>query len=401
MIAEEVMAPFIGTEIPREKLRGILQDALNFPIPLVTLSERVSVLELFHGPTLAFKDVGARVLARLLAYFEGNSAQYNPSQNTKPITVIVATSGDTGGAVGSGFFGVPGTRVVIFFPKGKISAIQQAQITSFSKNIHTIEVEGTFDDCQALVKRCLTDNGLREKIPLTSANSINFGRLLPQAVYFFWAYAQFLRKQRQIRNGGSEEVPRVCFIVPSGNLGNLTAGLIACTMGLPVDIFLGACNINDSLPRFIESGKFNPLSSISTVSNAMDVGNPNNFSRVIALQNILSSGSNAPLLLGNTATDEETLETMRKVYRSHRYILDPHGAVGFFAAEKLLSDNPCISTIILHTAHPAKFGDIVERALSHHVTLPSALAECINLSKTPKTIAADYNSVVEILEQLP
>lgn len=380
-IAQEVLTPFIGDEIPAQALRNILSDAINFPIPLHPLSKRIAILELFYGPTLAFKDVGARVLARCMEFFHGLE-----SANSQPVTIVVATSGDTGGAVGSGFSGRSGTRVVILYPKGRVSAIQQAQLNSFSGNVLTLEIEGTFDDCQALVKQCLADESLRQKLRLSSANSINFGRLLPQAVYYFWAYAQWLRS---IRSGPQR---RLLVTVPSGNLGNLTAGLIAKAMGLDIDEFLVACNANDSFPRFLQTNHYEPKASITTISNAMDVGHPNNFSRVVAL-----CEKQRIALRGATVSDKATGATISRIYKEYGYVLDPHAAVGMYATEEVLRTNPDLDAIVLHTAHPAKFGEVVSPFIGQEVPLPKALADCLTRVKQPPTLPVDYDEVVRYL----
>ena len=368
-IAYQVMQPYVGDSIPGDELRRIVSETINFEIPLVPVTDDIFSLELYHGPTLAFKDVGARFMSRCLGYFVKGQQQ--------KVIVLVATSGDTGGAVANGFYEVDGIEVVILYPSGKVSAVQEKQLTTLGKNIHALEVDGTFDDCQQMVKEAFMDKGLNEKLFLTSANSINVARWLPQQLYYFFAYKQWANKNN----------PPV-IAVPSGNFGNICAGLLAHISGLPVQHFIAACNANDVVPQFMQTERYDPKKAVATISNAMDVGNPSNFVRILqifhhqfkALQNVLSSYS---------ITDDETKATLKYVYEAHNYLLDPHGAVGFLALQHYLQTHPNQKGIVLETAHPVKFYDVVEPVTGQPVPIPEAIKQQLLLQKKSTKINAD------------
>ncbi len=368
-IAYQVMKPYVGDTIPEDVLRGIIAATINFDIPLVQVTDQVYSLELYHGPTLAFKDVGARFMSRCLGYFV--------KEDHRKVTVLVATSGDTGGAVANGFYGLDGVEVVILYPSGKVSTVQEKQLTTLGKNIHALEVAGSFDDCQQMVKEAFTDELLNEKLFLTSANSINVARWLPQQLYYFFAYRQWADKNN----------PPV-ISVPSGNFGNICAGILANISGLPVHHFIAACNANDVVPEYMQTGEYAAKKPIATMSNAMDVGNPSNFIRILEifhhefheLQNVLSSFS---------ISDDETRATLRSVYQDNGYLLDPHGAVGFSALQHYLKDNPAQKGIVLETAHPVKFYDLVEPVIGESVSIPAAIKEQLKLENNSTRIEAN------------
>ncbi|MCB0616783.1 MAG: threonine synthase [Phaeodactylibacter sp.] len=345
--------------IPDSDLQAIIRDAVNFPAPVVKLDDEKYILELFHGPSLAFKDFGARFMAQLMSYFnQGESRE---------LVILVATSGDTGGAVAAGFLQTPGTKVVILYPSGQVSMLQEKQLTTLGHNIVALEVKGTFDDCQAMVKQAFLDKELSGRIRLTSANSINISRLIPQTFYYFEAFKQLPKDNRD-----------VVFCVPSGNFGNLTAGLMAHRMGLPVYHFIAATNANDVVPAYLDSGIFSPRPSVRTLSNAMDVGDPSNFARMVDLQEGKEEGSTwnnmQELISGYAFDDEQTRKGLAEVYRKYNYVIDPHGAVGFLALEQYQRHHPDTKGVILETAHPSKFLDEVERILNVKVAVPSRLA---------------------------
>lgn len=353
-IAYRVADAFFGEDVPADTLKQIVYDTLNFDVPLVKVSENIYSLELFHGPTLAFKDVGGRFMARLLGYFIRKEGK-------KQVNVLVATSGDTGSAVANGFLGVEGIRVYVLYPKGKVSEIQEKQFTTLGQNITALEVEGTFDDCQALVKSAFMDKELNNHMQLTSANSINVARFLPQAFYYFYAYAQLKKMKAASR-------PVVC--VPSGNFGNITAGLFGKAMGLPIHRFIAANNRNDIFYQYLQTGVYTPRPSIATIANAMDVGDPSNFARVLDLY----KGSHARIsaeISGATYTDGQIAETMQQVWKEHHYLLDPHGACGYRALQEGLQEGE--TGIFLETAHPAKFKDTVEPIIGQSITIPEKL----------------------------
>ena len=383
-IAFRVIRPYVGDTINEEKLFQIVSETINFPIPLVTIDETISTLELFHGPTLAFKDVGARFMSRCLGYFVENGKI--KTGNSK-LTVLVATSGDTGGAVADGFFDVEGVEVVILYPSGKVSGVQEKQLTTLGKNIHALEVMGSFDDCQQMVKAAFADAAIKAKRFLTSANSINVARWLPQQFYYFFAYKQWADKNH---------LP-VCS-VPSGNFGNICAGILAMQSGLPVTHFIASCNVNDIVSSYLINQEWKPRPAVATLSNAMDVGNPSNFIRILeifkqdfpALQQKLSSFS---------VSDEETLTTISEVYKNHRYLLDPHGAVGYTALKHYLEKHKNQKGFFLETAHPVKFPEAVLQATGEVVEIPSALSQLMQKEKKSTVIKPDFEQLKEYLLQ--
>lgn len=375
-IAYRVADAFFGEDVPADTLKQIVYDTLSFDVPLVRVTENIYSLELFHGPTLAFKDVGGRFMARLLGYFI-------KKEGKKQVNVLVATSGDTGSAVANGFLGVEGIHVYVLYPKGKVSEIQEKQFTTLGQNITAIEVDGTFDDCQALVKSAFMDRELNEHLQLTSANSINVARFLPQAFYYFYACAQLkkvtgdkLRATSAVQHDGAAHSslvtdgssPVIC--VPSGNFGNITAGLFGKRMGLPVKRFIAANNRNDIFFQYLQTGVYTPRPSIATIANAMDVGDPSNFARVLDLYGNSHAAISAEIS-GATYTDEQIAETMKEVWTKERYLLDPHGACGFRALAEGLK--PGETGIFLETAHPAKFKDTVEKIIGETVEIPAKL----------------------------
>jgi threonine synthase len=373
-IAYTVCKNLFQDYIPDSDLKEIIEKAVNFPAPLVQLNERIHILELFHGPSLAFKDFGARFMAQLMSYFNRGEE--------KELVILVATSGDTGGAVAAGFYKTPGIKVVILYPSGKVSKLQEKQLTTLGHNITALEVAGTFDDCQALVKQAFLDKELTQRIRLTSANSINISRLVPQSFYYFEAYKQ-APKDRPIN-----------FCVPSGNFGNLTAGLLASAMGLPVKHFIAATNINDVVPEYLESGIFKPRPSLRTISNAMDVGNPSNFARMLDFfkaTNERSTWNNMrERISGYAFTDQETEQAIKEVFEKHQYIIDPHGAVGYLAILEYLKENPDTTNILLETAHPTKFIDDVERVIGQKVKLPEQLEKIKDKKKESVNMSTDF-----------
>ena len=377
-IAQTVSSSFFGDDVHAQTLDTITSDTLSFEIPLVEVEKGIYVLELFHGPTFAFKDVGARFMARMLSYFVKEQGQ-------DEVNVLVATSGDTGSAVANGFLGVDGIKVYVLYPSGKVSDIQEAQFTTLGQNITAIEVEGTFDDCQALVKTAFLDKELNESMNLTSANSINVARFLPQSFYYFHAYAQLARLGL---------ADNVVVSVPSGNLGNLTAGLFAKRMGLPVKRFVAANNRNDVFFKYLEDGNYNPRPSVQTIANAMDVGDPSNFARIINLYGNSHADITADIS-GYTYSDEQIRQTIRKVYDTHGYLLDPHGACGYMALKEGLKDGE--TGVFLATAHPAKFKETVEECIDKTIEIPEELQAFMKNEKQTITSSADYQSFREIL----
>ncbi len=366
-----VAEAFFGEDVPSAALREIVDGTLEFDAPVVTLAPGDHILELFHGPTLAFKDFGARFMARLMAWLTRD--------DDRMLTVLVATSGDTGGAVASAFHHVEGTRVVILYPKGKVSGLQEKQLTALGGNITALEVDGSFDDCQAMVKAAFLDRDLSEKLNLTSANSINLARLVPQSFYYIHA-------ARQLPEG-----VKPVFVVPSGNFGNLTAGLLAMKLGLPVEHFVAATNRNDVVPRFLRSGSYQPRPSEQTISNAMDVGAPSNFVRMQALFG--ESWEEMKRHVSGIAFDDEATRTaIREVKSLHDYLIDPHGAVGWLAAKAWRAQHPCSATITLETAHPAKFPDVIEAELGPgSVEIPERLAILAQRPKHAIPMKAEKN----------
>jgi len=376
-IAMEVIAPYIGDAIPKDVLEKIISETVNFEIPLVKITEDIFSLELFHGPTLAFKDIGARFMSRCLGYFAKG--------NKEKVTVLVATSGDTGGAVANGFYNVEGVEVVILYPSGKVSSVQEKQLTTLGKNIHALEVDGTFDECQQMVKAIFADVELNQKIKLTSANSINVARWLPQQFYYFYLWKQWKDKAN----------PPVV-TVPSGNFGNICAGLLAQRSGLPIKHFIAACNANDTVPEFLRSGNYRPKKAVPTISNAMDVGDPSNFIRIMEIFHQHIEGLKNSLN-GYTTSDDETKTTLISVFKKHNYLLDPHGAVAYNALRQYQTGHPGTKGVILETAHPVKFYDVIEPLINQKVPLPGSVAEQIKKEKVSTKISADTNELKEFL----
>ena len=381
-IAYVVANTLFGDDIESETLKNIVNDTLNFDIPLVHVADNKYSLELFHGPTLAFKDVGARFMARLLGYF-------NKKNGTKDVNVLVATSGDTGSAVANGFLGVSGVKVFVLYPKGKVSKIQEAQFTTLGKNITALEISGTFDDCQALVKNAFMDAELNEKLQLTSANSINVARFLPQMFYYFYAYAQLAKMGKPLDN--------IVVSVPSGNFGNITAGLIGKKMGLPIKRFIAANNRNDIFYQYLLSGEYNPRPSIATIANAMDVGAPSNFARILDLYGN-SHETISKEISGCTYTDEQISETLKDTYNKTGYLLDPHGAVGYRSLLEGLNENEIGG--VLETAHPAKFKDTVESIIEDDVAIPSKLATFMKGTKSTVKLSSAFPAFKKYLMSL-
>ena len=361
-IAFQSIKQFICPEIPEYDLKQIISETLSFDFPVLEIEEGISTLELFHGPTMAFKDVGARFMARCLGYFN--------KDNNEEVTVLVATSGDTGGAVASGFLGVKGVRVVILYPSGKVSHVQEKQLTTLGQNITALEVDGTFDDCQDIVKRAFLDDDLTEKMALTSANSINIARWMPQMFYFLFAYKQLKSKNKPI-----------VFSVPSGNFGNICAGMLAQKLGFPFAHFIASNNANNVVQRYFKTNTYSPLPSIQTISNAMDVGNPSNFVRIQKLHD-----NNFEALKNNLTaysfSDEQTKEALSAIYKGSGYIADPHGAVGYLGCKSYREKNPAAQTIFLETAHPTKFLDVVEAVIPEKIALPPQIQAVIEKEKS-------------------
>lgn len=378
-VAYRVADAFFGEDVPADTLKQIVYDTLNFDCPVVKVTENIYSLELFHGPTLAFKDVGARFMARLLGYFI-------KQEGCNQVNVLVATSGDTGSAVANGFLGVEGIHVHVLYPKGKVSAIQECQFTTLGQNITALEVDGVFDDCQALVKNAFMDEELNRHMKLTSANSINVARFLPQSFYYFYAYAQLCGLV-----GKPEEV---VFSVPSGNFGNITAGLMAKRMGLPVKRFIAANNRNDVFLQYLRTGVYTPRPSVTTIANAMDVGDPSNFARILDLY----GGSHDAIcaeVSGVSYTDEQIRRTMSETFRNERYLLDPHGACGYQALVDGLQ--PGETGICLETAHPAKFLETVESAIGETIPVPEKLQVFMQGEKQSILMPVGFNAFKHFL----
>ena len=360
-IAYETIKQFVLPEIPEDDLKQIVSETLSFDFPVVTLTNSISTLELFHGPTMAFKDVGARFMARCLGYFN--------KENTQEVTVLVATSGDTGGAVAHGFLGVKGVQVVILYPSGKVSDIQEKQLTTLKKNITALEVNGTFDDCQAMVKQAFLDESITNHKQLTSANSINVARWLPQMFYFMFAYKQLKNKHEKL-----------VFSVPSGNFGNICAGMMAQQLGLPVAHFVASNNANKVVTEYLLTKNYEPKPSVQTISNAMDVGNPSNFVRIEAIYN-----NNFQRLKQHLSsysfTDTQTINALKELYNEYNYVADPHGAVGYLGAKEYLKECPDSHVVFLETAHPTKFLDVVEETIQENVELPEQILKVMDKKK--------------------
>ncbi|NBP68051.1 MAG: threonine synthase [Cytophagia bacterium] len=378
-MAYDIALALIGDALPQDKLKQFVDHAVSFDAPLVALTEDVYALELFHGPTLAFKDFGARFMSQVLAYYA--------KQLNKEVVILAATSGDTGSAVANGFYQVSGTRVVVLYPAGKVSNVQEKQFTTLGHNITAIAIEGTFDDCQRLVKLAFQDKELKQNHFLSSANSINMARLIPQVFYYFFAWSR-LQKTKPI-----------VFSVPSGNFGNLTAGLIAKNMGLPIDHFIAATNANDVVPEYFKNGEFKPRASQLTISNAMDVGNPSNFIRILDLHehDLVQLRKDISAFAFN---DEETAAAMKEVYEKHHYILDPHGAVAYLGLKKFQQKHPDYTGVFLETAHPAKFIEVVEDTLQQKINMPDTLRAFMNKEKKSISCSSDFNAVKTLLLNL-
>ena len=364
-IAFQAIAPFLEGSIPENELKKIITETLDFDFPIISINNQIATLELFQGPTLAFKDVGARFMARCLGYF-------NQNNTTQKVTVLVATSGDTGGAVAHGFLGVPGIEVVILYPKGKVSKVQEQQLTTLGQNITALEVDGVFDDCQDMVKTAFLDEEITKQKQLTSANSINIARWLPQMFYYFIAYKKLKKLNKPL-----------VISVPSGNFGNICAGLMAREIGLPIDHFVASTNINDVVPDYLKTGIYKPIKSTPTISNAMDVGDPSNFIRILKIfgddfENLKQT------LSGYRFTDNQTRKALKEIHQISGYVADPHGAVGYLGLKKYLKNHPEKYGIFLETAHPVKFLDTVEETLDIKVEIPNRLKEI--LTKTKESI---------------
>jgi threonine synthase len=375
-ILYEVMRPYVGEDIPEKELRRICAETVNFPIPLVLVKEGMYALELFHGPTLAFKDVGARFMSRCLGYFM-------QGENRK-VTVLVATSGDTGGAVANGFYEVEGVEVVILYPSGKVSAVQEAQMATLGRNITALEVNGTFDDCQQLVKQAFADEVLQRRLFLTSANSINVARWLPQQCYYLFACRQW-----------NKPVPPV-ISVPSGNFGNICAGLLARASGLPVTRFVAACNANKVVPDYFDHALYQPQPAVATLSNAMDVGNPSNFIRILELfQHQL--GSLKEVVRAASVSDAATINTLQETFTQYGYLCDPHGAVALHALEGVLKEHPGAAGIFLETAHPVKFAEAIAAVTGIQAAVPDAIQDALAQTKHSLPLENDYAALQQYL----
>ena len=377
-IGFEVCKALFQGIIPEDKVKSIVEEAINFPAPVVKLDQEKHILELFHGPSLAFKDFGARFMSRLMSYFYQDESQ--------DLIILVATSGDTGGAVAAGFYDTPGIQVVILYPSGKVSPLQEKQLTTLGKNITALEINGTFDDCQALVKRAFLDPELNQKLQLSSANSINISRLIPQSFYYFEAWKQVQGADKQ-----------VVFCIPSGNFGNLTAGLLAQKMGLPVHHFIAATNVNDVVPEYLNSGEFSPRPSIRTISNAMDVGNPSNFARMLDIYRAVNGDECSTwnmmkdAISGFAFTDEQTKKGVLEVKNKYNYTIDPHGAVGYLALKSYQKDHKNTTGIILETAHPSKFKEDMELILGQDIEVPERLNRLASLTKVAHNMSIDFD----------
>ncbi|MEO6490056.1 MAG: threonine synthase [Ferruginibacter sp.] len=380
-IAYRIISPYVSTSIPTEVLKQIVEETIDFDIPLVKVSSNIFSLELFHGPTLAFKDIGARFMSRCLGYFA--------REKSDKVVVLVATSGDTGGAVANGFYNIKGVEVVILYPSGKVSNVQEKQLTTLGNNIHALEVEGNFDDCQAMVKAAFADEELNKMLFLTSANSINVARWLPQQFYYFFAWKQWIDKAH----------PPV-ISVPSGNFGNICAGLLSKRSGLPVSHFIAACNANDTVTQYFEKGKYDPKKAVATISNAMDVGDPSNFVRIMEMfagkLDLLNQ-----LVTSYSISDDETRAAIKNVFQNQNYLLDPHGAVAWVGLKKYLQkqDNKR-QGIFLGTAHPVKFYDVVEPVIQQKVLVPTSIQVQVNQEKRSLKIPSDNKILKDFLKKM-
>ena len=376
----EVIRPYVGDAIPEDVLREIVAQTINFPIPLVDVEAGIQTLEMFHGNTLAFKDIGARFMSRCLGYFVKG--------DNRKVTVLVATSGDTGGAVADGFFGVEGVQVVILYPSGKVSMVQEKQLTTLGENIFALEVNGTFDDCQRMVKQAFSDEDLTQSLFLTSANSINVARWLPQQFFYLLAYKQW-----------KDKVNPPVISVPSGNFGNICAGLLAMKSGIPVKHFIAACNANDVVPSFMHTREYKFKKSVATISNAMDVGDPSNFIRILEIFNH-DYEALAACFSSVSISDEETKKAILDTEKNTGYLLDPHGAVGYLALKKYLQKHQNEKGFFAETAHPVKFYDVVEPVINKKIQLPDAVACIIDKEKISVRIETDFNQLKSFLMSL-
>jgi threonine synthase len=378
-MAFQMAKPFLNGELTDSALLSVIEDAFDFPVKVVSLDEKNHILELFHGPTLAFKDFGARFMARLF------SEQAQKEQ--KEVTILVATSGDTGSAVAHGFYKVPGVKVCLLYPKGKVSKLQEQQMAALGENVTALEVDGVFDDCQRLVKQAFTDDDLSRQLLLSSANSINIARLLPQSFYYAFALGEMQKS--------GVELP--VFSVPSGNFGNLTGGLFAMKMGMPVHTFLAATNANDVVPDFLKGSPFTPKDSVQTISNAMDVGNPSNFVRIRHLFNH-SDETIRKHLKGYSFTDDETRETIRNVFQKKNYLFCPHTAIGYRAAQAFIEEKkPTPAVVTLSTAHPVKFRDVIEPEIHQQIDVPERLRKWMNKEKKSILTGKEFAGFKEFL----
>ncbi|MBL7561091.1 threonine synthase [Olleya sp. YSTF-M6] len=366
-IAFEAIQQFVSPDIPKDVLKTIIAETLSFDFPVIQLNDNISTLELFHGPTMAFKDVGARFMARCLGYFN--------QDNTNEVTVLVATSGDTGGAVANGFLGVKGVNVVILYPSGKVSDIQEKQLTTLGQNIKALEVDGVFDDCQDMVKRAFLDTDLTSKMQLTSANSINVARWLPQLLYFMFAYKQLYKTKKEI-----------VFSVPSGNFGNVCAGMMAQQLGLPIKHFIASNNQNNVVTNYLKTEEYTPKPSVQTISNAMDVGNPSNFIRIQEIyKNNFSTLKNN--LSSYSFTDNQTKDALKEIHDQYNYVADPHGAVGYLGCKAYLKEHQNTHCVFLETAHPTKFLDVVEEVIKQKQPLPVQIEAVMDKTKVATKIS--------------
>lgn len=377
-IAFEVSKALIGDVVEPKVLKQIIDDVITFDAPVVKIEDNIYVLELFHGPSFAFKDFGARFMARLMSHFL--------EKKKRDINILVATSGDTGSAVAQGFLDMPGIKVTILYPSQKVSDIQEKQLTTLGRNITALEVNGTFDDCQRLVKEAFLDKELNQKIMLTSANSINISRLIPQSFYYFYAYAKLKKENKPL-----------IFSVPSGNFGNLCGGIIAKRMGLPIEKFVASTNMNDIVPYYLLNGIFQPRPSVKTISNAMDVGNPSNFARLMALYDTDIEKIKKDIA-GKAYTDEETRQAIKEIYTKKGYTMDPHGAVGYLGLKSYIKEtNSAANGVFLATAHPSKFIEVVEEVIGKKIELPTKLKEIIKKEKKSIPINPEFNALKEYL----
>lgn len=375
-IAQVVACALFEDDLKKKVIDRIVDESFNFKLPLVKIEEGVYAAELFHGPTLAFKDFAARFMARLMGYYA--------KKRNKKLTILVATSGDTGSAVADGFLGVNNINVIILYPSGKVSPLQEKQLTAMGNNITALEIKGSFDDCQALVKKAFLDDDIKKTKNLASANSINIARLLPQSFYYFYFCARFLKQDKKI-----------AIAVPCGNFGNLTAGLIAKRMGAPIDMFVAATNKNNVVPRYLKSGKFAPRPSLHTISNAMDVGNPSNFARMLELYP--NQKQMKKDIFGVSFSDEATKKAIKKVYLEHHHLMDPHGAVAYLGLKEFLGRYPKYAGVFLETAHPAKFSEIVEEVIGKKIEIPKRLAQYATRPKRAILMENDFNKLKEFL----